>query len=114
VDPGNLKPGQKYLVDMAAINTGTATWTNSGYSPIRLGTLNPQSHNSILCDTTWIACSRPIALRQNSVAPGQTGNFDFIIQTPFAPGSYREYFKPLAENYQWMNTLNQSLGIVVH
>jgi hypothetical protein len=113
VDPGNLAPNTKYLVDIAATNTGTATWTNSGTIPVRLGTANPQGHNGILADSSWLSSQRPVALRESSVAPGQVGHFDFLITTPAATGSYREYYKPLAEFYSWMNDTDQSLGIVV-
>jgi hypothetical protein len=98
---------------MAATNTGTATWVNSGPTPVRLGTNNPVGHSSVLCDSSWLWCSRPVNLRESSVAPGQVGHFDFLIQTPSTTGSFREYYKPLAEIYTWMNDSNQSLGIIV-
>jgi hypothetical protein len=116
VDPGNLQPNTQYLVDIAATNTGSATWYNSGPTPVRLGTDNSPGHNSFLCDPSWLWCGRPVNLTQSSLAPGQTGNFYFYIDTPSTPGSYREYFKPLAEEYEWMNSLSiaqESLGIVV-
>jgi hypothetical protein len=113
VDPGQLQAGQKYLVDLAATNIGDATWLNNGFNPVRLATTNPQGHGSVLCDSSWITCSRPVSLREASVAPGQVGHFDFIIQAPYSPGSYRDYFKPLAESFVWMNNSDQSLGINV-
>ncbi|MDB5168824.1 MAG: hypothetical protein JWO41_180 [Candidatus Saccharibacteria bacterium] len=113
IDPGQLKPGEKYLVDLAVVNTGTAVWSNTGYMPVRLGTTNGQGHNSVFCDSSWIACSRPAGLRESTVSPGETGHFNFLIQAPYIPGSYRDYFKPLAENFVWTNDSDQSLGIQV-
>lgn len=117
VDPGQLQPGQRYLVNIAAWNTGTATWYNSGPTPVRLGTDSPGGHSSTLCDNSkWLWCGRPVNLQQSSVAPGQVGNFYFYIMTPSTPGYYLENFKPLSEMYSWMNSLavwQEGLGIIV-
>ncbi len=115
VDPGNLRPNTRYYVDIAVTNTGTATWKNTGNTPVRFGTSKPEGHDSFLCDSdSWLWCGRPTNLRQSSVAPGQTGNFNFFIKTPSTPGSFREYFKPLAEYVTWMNESPESLGIRVN
>jgi hypothetical protein len=113
VDPGNLQPGQKYLVKLHAINTGTATWTNTGNTPVNLGTSNGEGRSSSLCTSAWISCGRPAQLEEASVPPGSMGHFLFQIQAPYAPGSYREYFKPLAEMMSWMNDSSEPLGIKV-
>lgn len=114
VDPGRLQPGQKYLVDLAATNTGDATWTNDGPTPVRLGSANWAGHDSGFCDpSSWLWCGRPTTLKEASVAPGETGHFDFLIQVPYTPGAYRDWFKPVAENLRWFNDSDQSLGIWV-
>jgi hypothetical protein len=111
-DPGNLQAGQTYIAKLQAINTGTATWQQTGTTPFTLGTANPQGRNSILCHNSWLTCNRAVYLQESSVAPGQIGNFKFYFTAP-APGTYREYFKPLAEFMSWTNDIDEPLGIVV-
>ncbi|MGH7193513.1 MAG: hypothetical protein ACREJM_08270, partial [Candidatus Saccharimonadales bacterium] len=38
----------------------------------------------------------------SNVAPGDTATFNFDFKAPSSPGSYREYFDPLAEGVTWM------------
>ena len=114
MDPGQLQASQKYIVKLAALNTGTATWTNTGTMPVTLGTANSAGHNSFICYSSWLSCNRPAYLQEASVAPGQIGNFKFMIQAPATPGSYREYFTPLAEMFTWFKDSSESLGIQVH
>lgn len=101
VDSTQLKPGEKYDVTLTATNTGTATWKNGGPFPVTLATSNPKS--SSYCSSAWITCQRPVKLQESSIAPGQTGNFVFEIQAPLVTGTYREWFKPVAEMYSWFN-----------
>lgn len=112
VDPGHLQPGQRYLAKLIAYNTGTATWYKGGPTPVVLGAL---SGNSRFCvPGKWIACSRPAALYEDSVAPGGYGHFIFEFQAPYTPGTYREDFKPVAEMLAWTNsTYGQTFGIRV-
>jgi hypothetical protein len=113
VDPGNLQPNTLYLAKLHAWNTGTATWQKSSGTPMVLGTIN--NRTSVFCDpTTWMACSRPTGMYEQSAAPGQLAHFKFQFKTPSTPGSYREDFKPLAEMYAWTNDANgQTFGVVV-
>jgi Ig-like domain from next to BRCA1 gene len=110
-DPGLLQPGQTYLAKLDAVNVGSATWTNNGPEPVTLASVTGYS----FCNSTWVACNRPAYLQEASVAPGQTGHFVFRFQAPYAPGQYREYFKPVAEMYTWFGDIipNESLGIWV-
>jgi hypothetical protein len=52
-------------------------------------------------------------LQENSVPPGGIGNFKFTFTAP-AAGTYREYFKPLAEFLSWTNDSSEPLGIITH
>jgi hypothetical protein len=94
--------GHKILIGFHAKNTGNITWTNSGANPVRVGASNPQDRNSVFCDSTWLGCNRPAALKEASVAPGQTGTFEFMYN-PTQTGTFREYFTPLVEGVTWMN-----------
>lgn len=113
LDPGQLQPGEKYVVKVYAVNTGNAIWKKGVTNPVVMATTNPQGHNSFLCDSSWLSCSRPGSFSENSVSPGQGGNFKFTIQAPYKPGNYREHFKPVAEMLSWTNDISESLGIRV-
>ena len=110
VDPGQLLPGEKYTAVLSALNTGTATWKNNGATPVRLGSVGG---NNPFCSASWLSCDRPVSLTESSVTPGQIGSFRFEFQAPYAAGSYRQAFKPVAEFLTWMNDTGESLGIVV-
>src|SRR5260221_6153302 len=99
-DPGILQAGQHYLATLEALNTGRATWDNSGPTPVTLGSTG---NGSMFCNSSWNACNRPAYLQEASVAPGQEGHFVFQFQTPYVVGQYREAFKPVAEMFAWFN-----------
>jgi hypothetical protein len=102
VDMNNLQRGQKVYLELKVINRSATTWTNSGQNPTRLGTQNPQDHNSFIYDPSWLATNRPAVLSEASVVPGQTGTFAFTIDVPNQIGEFREYVKPLIEFKGWM------------
>jgi len=104
---GNLVAGQKTTWTLSARNTGTATWTNSGSNPVRLGTDRFRDRSSSFCTATWLNCARPAQLNEASVPPGSIGTFTFEVQAPASPGNYNEYFNLVAEGNSWMNELGQ-------
>lgn len=107
MDPGNLEPGQHYVAQISGVNTGTATWKNNGPIPVMLGLARGDS--GFCVPVKWHACNRPAKLTQASVAPGQTGTFEFEFVAPRAPGTYYDHFSPVAEMFSWFNTDPDSL-----
>ena len=103
---------QKATWTVYALNTGTATWSNTGANPIRLGTSNGRDRSSLFCDVSWLSCGRPATMNEASVAPGQTASFTFTAQAPGA-GSYSEYFNLVAEGVMWLNDPGLYFGINV-
>jgi hypothetical protein len=98
-----LTPGSRYYVMIRAKNVGTMTWNNSDF---KLGTSRPLNHSSPVCDSTWPNCGRPANLVESSIAPGQTGTFQFWITVPMtANTTTKAYFNPLRENVAWTNDL---------
>lgn len=102
VDMNNLWRNQKIFIDLKVVNRSATTWTNSGPNPVRLGTTNPENHNSFIYDPSWISGDRATTTTQSTVAPGQVGDFQFYIQTPSQNGVFREYLKPVIELQGWM------------
>lgn len=107
--PG-ITAGDRFVIYFKALNTGTATWSNSGPSPTRVGTSQPYDRTSIFCEVSWISCSRPVQMQEATVAPGQTGTFMFAAQAPATPGVYNERFNLVAEGVSWMS----DIGLYYH
>jgi hypothetical protein len=103
---------QKATWTVYALNTGTATWSNTGANPVRLGTSNARDRLSSFCDVTWLSCSRAATMNEASVAPGQTASFTFTSQAP-GIGSYNEYFNLVAEGIMWFNDPGLYFGVNV-
>ena len=104
---GNLSPGQKVYVGITAKNTGNVTWVNSGTNPVFLGTSHEQNRVSrFMNGSGWQSPIRAALLKEASVAPGESGTFEFWMTAPYSsPGEFREYFNLLSEGKAWMNDL---------
>jgi len=97
-----VTPGAKIYLTIKARNIGNQTWTPSF---LRLGTSGPGDRLSGLKDVSWLAETRPTALLEGSVGPGQTGTFNFILSAPGASGSSTEYFNLVADGHVWLNDI---------
>ncbi len=96
-----LDKNQRYYLQVSAKNTGSATWSSS---QMRLGTSSPQDRVSQIRDSSWISSNRAVATIDQSVAPGETTEFEFWIKTPDVSSfSSDEYFKPVNEGVTWLN-----------
>lgn len=92
-----LVQGQNAYVVMQMKNTGNITWTRSGgANDTRLATYNPWGRQSTFCTGAWLAtspsCTRAAAMNEASVAPGQTGTFEFPISASGGTGVFNEGF----------------------
>jgi hypothetical protein len=103
VKRNQLTNNRRYYVVYKVKNIGTETWTKSGTNPVRLGSVN--NTPSDLCDGTWLSCSRPANIKENSVTPGQTATFEFWIRTDFELNgvTFPEKYKLLIENVRWFD-----------
>ncbi len=103
----SLSNGSIVYARVKAVNTGNATWSNSGINKVSLGTSNPKDRSSAFCDSSWLSCNRAATLKETSVAPGQEGTFEFSVKLPYSENGTikREYFTPLSEGKTWMNDI---------
>ncbi len=104
---GAITVGQQVDLWVNYLNTGTATWYNSGRNPVHLGTARPQDRGSVL----FAGENRRGYLLQSSVPPGGVGTFIVPITGPRAVGNYTEHFQPVAEYITWFGD-NTSWWIV--
>ena len=99
----NVSPGQTTTLTVVAKNTGNTTWYKNGGFPVRLGTTSPRNRQSTFYSPSWLATSRPAAITEDVVAPGQNGTFTFNVVVPAGSGVRQEYYSLLAEGYTWLN-----------
>jgi hypothetical protein len=102
VSMDNLARGQNVYIELKVRNSSATVWTNTGANPTRLGTQQPQDHNSFLCAPGWVSCGRPANIVESTVVPGGVATFAFNITAPNNTGVYREYMKPVIELKGWM------------
>lgn len=110
VDPNNLQPNTTYYLRLSAKNAGGATWKKN---VLNLATSNPKDRPSVMSDSSWPSGNRATTLKESSVNPGQIGTLEFSIKTPSQPGTYNEYFLPVADGITWLEDLGQYWSLVV-
>lgn len=119
LDPGMTKkftskttvePNDKIYARIKAKNTGYSTWSQVF---LRLGTYSPSDRNSIFEDSSWPDSHRPTQLLESTVASGQIGTFEFILDAPASTGGYKESFNAVAESRTWLNDGNADFSINV-
>ena len=105
-----LLAGQGYNFSLDVKNTGNSTWDKS---TVHLGTSNnldripiflrEDSTNPFAHPSNWVTPNR-IQMQQELVAPGETATFSFWMSAPtdIKSGSYKEYFRPVADGITWM------------
>lgn len=104
-----LLPGQQFTIWVNFKNTGTATWSADGPTPVHLGISSPRDHGSPFLGG---ANSRG-HLVQDSVAPGEVGTFYIDMMVPAREGTYVESFQPVVENVGWLDA-NVSWTFIVN
>lgn len=107
----SLLPGQNAWVVLVMKNTGSVTWTNnSGSTPVRVVTYGPWGRQSPFCTSAWvIQCSRPAVMDEASIAPGQSGTFEFPVTAPTAPGTYSEAYSLIVDG---VTTFSSGVAVV--
>ena len=109
-----LCPGDKSTAVVAYYNSGTRGWVSGRLGEMAfLGTWTPlpgQDQPSSLGGdgtngspaTGWPRYNRVAAQPADYVGPNQVSWFQFTIQAPQQPGTYRLYIRPLVEGANWM------------
>lgn len=100
-DLNHLTKGQQVYLTVNAKNTSATTWSNTGSSPLRLATSDPQDQSSPLCSAGWISCNRLSTMNESQVLPGQTASFSTSFKAPSTLGEFRQYVKPVLEYKGW-------------
>lgn len=96
-----LLKGRSYKFVLRVKNTGSTTWQRSW---LHLGTDNAQDRiPGFIRGGGWASPNR-INMVQSSVASGETATFEFYMKVPtnFNSGSYKEYFRVVADGRGWL------------
>lgn len=114
-----LARGQSYQFEVQFRNRGRETWQRTA---VKLGTDRQQDRISPFIredipgsnPSGWLADNR-VQMVEETVAPGSVGTFRFWYTVPndLAPGTYREYFRPVIEYVAWMQDHGVHWDIVV-
>lgn len=110
----DLQPNTRYFVRLKALNTGNITWNKGS---VQLGTFLPANRSSMFKDWTWPTTqnNRTGTFNENSVAPGETGTFDFWIVTPgWAAGHKPESFNLVVDGSKWMPEIGQQFPFGIY
>jgi uncharacterized lipoprotein YddW (UPF0748 family) len=109
-----LCPGERSTAVVAYYNTGSRGWIKDKMGEVAfLGTWGPQPGQDRPSplggdgmfgspNTGWARYNRISEQPAEYVGPGQVAWFQFTIQAPTTPGTYRLYLRPLIEGAQWM------------
>lgn len=110
----SLCPGDRMTATVAYYNSGSRGWVQGRLGEVAyLGTSGSdpgQDAATILGGdgafgspaTGWARFNRPAVQPAAYVGPGQIAWFQFTVQAPATPGTYRVSIRPLIEGAQWM------------
>jgi hypothetical protein len=99
-DLSKVIAGSRIYLTLQGKNTGNVAWKQNY---LNLGTWQPTDRSSAFHDSTWPTANRAATIEQASVDPNQTGSFGFWATVPLTPGTYKEYFDPVADGVSWLN-----------
>ena len=108
-----LCPGDRSTATVAYYNSGSQGWVRGRMGEMAfLGTSDPipgrdqpsqlGGTGGVSPNTGWPSNNRVAAQPADYVGPGQVAWFQFTIQAPQTPGTYRLYIRPLIEGATWM------------
>ena len=103
---GILQPGGTQHITVTALNTGQATWSKSSGPPIRMGEWGSSGASPV--NYNWISSNRAATMDEATVAPGQTGTFEFDVRVPTI-GNYYDRLNLVAEGITWFNDASLTL-----
>ncbi len=95
-DEGNIELTVRYK------NIGQKTWKKDGQDKVQLGTILPYDRNCGFYTSDWLNTHR-IAMKQLSVAPGETADFVFhVSKNEVETGTHKENFGLVANDSSWL------------
>jgi YD repeat-containing protein len=104
--PATMTAGESYPVTVSMLNQGSTTWTPG--QAYRLGSQNPQDN------TIWMTTTNRVGLLPGeSVSPGATTTFSFVVTAPISPGSYNFQWRMVQDGVEWFGAMTPNIAIQV-
>jgi hypothetical protein len=99
-----IMPGETKSFSLTLKNTGESTWTKD---TVRLGTSRPNDRIPFYTRASgWRSDGdqNRILMQEDSVAPGSEAHFNFDVSVPAdsSGGTFREYYRLVADGIGWM------------
>ncbi len=98
-DPFVIPPGDEVAGYIELRNTGTDPWMPG---ETFLGTTEPRDGDSPIAGSDWVS-PRRAATVSGTVAPGETGRFEFSVRGPTTAGDYPQFFNLVQEGVAWFS-----------
>ncbi len=99
----SVAPGKTTGLTATFQNTGTATWTNANTFLQLL--VSDEADTSPWYHTSWLGKKRVATVKEATVAPEETGTFEFTVTAPSVPGTYTIALRPIYQantKYLWL------------
>jgi len=94
-----VPPSATVYATVTALNNGRKNWDSS----TSLGTASPIDRRSALQDNSWLTPQRVTKATAGTVAPANSGIFNFTLKTPSTGGTYSESFGVVQDGVMWTN-----------
>ena len=101
--PGTMTASSTVGGTITIRNDGNVVWYKLGKFPTHIGTYSPSDRQSKFEVLNWVGATRPAAMNEASVAPGQSATFTFSLTAPIYNGAYTESFSLVTDGYSWFN-----------
>lgn len=117
VEKGGLFTASVYLK-----NTGNVPWfgdasgCGGGVPYLRLGTARARDRGSVFYnpgDSRWVQANR-IEMIEPRIDPGEIATFSFESHAPKVTDIFREYFQPVFEGKQWLETKQETVHVDIY
>jgi len=107
-----MYPSNSTTLTVRFRNTGTATWTSSGATPVALALDRYWASSTMFRDGGWLSGNRIVRAAEGTVSPGDIGTFTFRVNVPgyASPGSYRFHVRLVADGAQWFDNPDTNGG----
>ena len=96
--PGSVRPGEGFVVGSRITNSGNATWSSHGTTPVCPGY---HLHRVAGTSRETVAFDNPRTLLDTDLPPGCTTWCDVMVTAPDAPGAYEAEIDLVHERVSW-------------
>jgi hypothetical protein len=111
------KAGDTITFQLTLKNTGKSWWypsTSDGAHVVKIGTWRKQDRTSSFRAGSWLSDNRAVALSKIVPTGGSiTFSWQMTVPSSTSAGTYREYFRPVAEYVKWFGPTGIFWDIII-